>query len=108
MAPEPILLIFCCCLSAFVPKECRLSPAVLNYCIAIHAQAPCSAVGTMAESQLNLELDTGLSGSATTDTEQNSPAAFEASRETSLYERYPVGQRKPYCLQLDASLVEVI
>ena len=45
----------------------------------------------MAESQLNLELDTGLSGSATTDMEQNSPVVFEASRETSLYERYPVG-----------------
>ena len=58
--------------------------------------------------KLNLELDTGLSGSATTDMEQNSPVAFKAGRETSLYKRYPVGQWKPYCLQLDASLVEVI
>ena len=60
----------------------------------------------MAESKLNSEL--GLGSAAAIDAELDSPMASEANKGTSLYEMYPVGWRKPYCLQLEASLVEVI
>ena len=61
----------------------------------------------MADAQPNLEIDTELGGRATLNTDQSTPMAVLADREPD-YRMVEIGRMKPYCLQLDASLVEVM
>ena len=61
----------------------------------------------MADTQPNLEIDTELSGRATLNMDQSTPVAVLANRESD-YRMIEIGRMKPYCLQLDASLVEVM
>ena len=61
----------------------------------------------MADTQPNLEVNTELSGRATLNTDQSTPTAVLAKRESD-YRMVEIGRMKPYCLQLDASLIEVM
>ena len=61
----------------------------------------------MADTQPNLEINTELSGMATLNMDQSIPAAVLANRESD-YRMVEIGRMKPYCLQLDASLIEVM
>ena len=61
----------------------------------------------MADTQPNLEIDTELSGRATLNMDQSTPPAVLANREPD-YRMVEIGRMKPYCLQLDASLIEVM
>ena len=61
----------------------------------------------MADTQPNLEVNTELSGRATLNMDQSTPVAVLAKRESD-YRMVEVGRMKPYCLQLDASLIEVM
>ena len=61
----------------------------------------------MANTQPNLELNTGLSSVTTTDMDHSTPAAVLANRGSD-YRMVEMGRMKPYCLQLDASLIEVM
>ena len=61
----------------------------------------------MADTQPNPEVNTGLSGMATSNMDQSTPMAVLADRESD-YRMVEMGRMKPYCLQLDASLIEVM
>ena len=61
----------------------------------------------MADTQPNLELNTGLSGMAASNTDHSTPMAVLADRGSD-YRMVEMGRMKPYCLQLDASLIEVM
>ena len=61
----------------------------------------------MADTQPNLEVNTELSSRATLNTDQSTPMAVLAKRESG-YRMVEIGRMKPYCLQLDASLIEVM
>ena len=56
----------------------------------------------MADTQPNLELNTGLSGVASTNTDHSTPMAVLADRGSD-YRMVEMGRMKPYCLQLDDS-----
>ena len=60
----------------------------------------------MADTQPNLEINTELSSMATLNMEQSTPMAVLANRESD-YRMVEIGRMKLYCLQLDASLIEV-
>ena len=62
----------------------------------------------MADTQPNLEIDTELSGRTTLNTDQSTPMAVLADRESDYRMVDTTGRMKPYCLQLDASLIEVM
>ena len=57
--------------------------------------------------QPNLEIDTELSGRATLNMDQSTPTAVLADREPD-YRIVETDRMKPYCLQLDASLIEMM
>ena len=59
----------------------------------------------MADAQPNLEVNTELSGMATSNMDHTTPAAVLANRGPD-YRMVEMGKMKPYCLQLDASLIE--
>ena len=61
----------------------------------------------MADMQPNLEINTELSGMAALNMDQSTPAAVLADRKSD-YRMVEIGRMKPYCLQLDASLIEVM
>ena len=61
----------------------------------------------MADTQPNLKVNTELSGRATLNMDQSTPVAVLAKRESD-YRMVEIGRMKPYCLQLDASLIEVM
>ena len=61
----------------------------------------------MADTQPNLVSNTGLSGMATSNTDHSTPMAVLANRGSD-YRMVEMGRMKPYCLQLDASLIEVM
>ena len=61
----------------------------------------------MADTQPNSEVNTGLSSVATSNTDQSTPMAVLADRESD-YRMVEMGRMKPYCPQLDASLIEVM
>ena len=61
----------------------------------------------MADTLPNLELNTGLSSEAATNTDHSTPVAVLANRGSD-YGMVEMGRMKPYCLQLDASLIEVM
>ena len=61
----------------------------------------------MADMQPNLEINTELSGMAALNTDQSTPVAVLADRESD-YRMVEIGKMKPYCLQLDTSLIEVM
>ena len=61
----------------------------------------------MADTQPNFELNTGLSGMATTNMDHSTPMAVLANRGSD-YRMVEMGRMKPYCLQLDVSLIEVM
>ena len=63
----------------------------------------------MADTQPNSEVNTGLNGMAGPDMEQLSYASVMTEWESNYMNRMvELGRMKPYCLQLDASLVEVM
>ena len=63
----------------------------------------------MADTQPNPDMSTGSSGMAIPDMDQFSPMAAVADQESGYVNRMvEIGRTKPYCLQLDASLIEVI
>ena len=61
----------------------------------------------MADAQPNLEVDTELCGVATSNMDHTTPMAVLANRGPD-YRMVEMGRMKPYCLQLDASLIEVM
>ena len=61
----------------------------------------------MADTQPNPEANTGLSSVATSNMDQSTPMAVLADRGSD-YRMVEMGRMKPYCLQLDASLIEVM
>ena len=61
----------------------------------------------MADTQPNLESNTGLSGVATSNMDHSTPVAVFTDRGSD-YRMVEMGRMKPYCLQLDASLIEVM
>ena len=61
----------------------------------------------MADTQPNLELNTGLSSVAATNTDHSAPVAVLAGGGSD-YRMVEMGRMKPYCLQLDVSLIEVM
>ena len=61
----------------------------------------------MADTQPNLEINTELSGMAALNTDRSTPMAVLANRESD-YRMVGIGRMKPYCLQLDASFIEVM
>ena len=61
----------------------------------------------MAGTQPNLEVNTELSSRAALNTDQSTPMAVLAERESD-HRMVEIGRMKPYCLQLDASLIEVM
>ena len=61
----------------------------------------------MADMQPNLEINTELSSRAALNMDQSTPTAVLANRESD-YRMVEIGRMKPYCLQLDASLIEVM
>ena len=61
----------------------------------------------MAGMQPNLEINTELSSMATLNMDKSTPMAVLADRESD-YRMVEIGRMKPYCLQLDASLIEVM
>ena len=61
----------------------------------------------MADTQPNLEINTELSGMATLNMDQSTPVAVLANKDSD-YRMVEIGRMKPYCLQLDASLIEVM
>ena len=61
----------------------------------------------MADTQPNPDISTGSSGMATPNTDQFPPMAVVADWGSD-YRMVELGRMKPYCLQLDASLVEVM
>ena len=61
----------------------------------------------MADTQPNLESNTGLSGMAASNMDHSTPTAVLANRGSD-YRMVEMGRMKPYCLQLDASLIEVM
>ena len=61
----------------------------------------------MADTQPNLESNTELSGVATSNTDHSTPTAVLADRGSD-YRMVEMGRMKPYCLQLNASLIEVM
>ena len=61
----------------------------------------------MADTQPNLGINMELSGMATLNMDQSTPMAAVADRESD-YRMIETGRMKPYCLQLDASLIEVM
>ena len=63
----------------------------------------------MADIQPNPDMSTGSSGMATPNTDQFSSTAAVADWESGYVNRMvEIGRMKPYCLQLDASLIEVM
>ena len=63
----------------------------------------------MADTQPNPDMSTGSSGMAIPNTDQFSPVAAVADWESGHVNRMvEIGRKKPYCLQLDASLIEVM
>ena len=63
----------------------------------------------MADTQPNPEMSTGSSSMAIPNTDQFSPVAAVADQESGYLNRMvEIGRMKPYCLQLDASLIEVV
>ena len=61
----------------------------------------------MADTQPNLESNTGLSGMAASNTDHSTPVAVLANRGSD-YRMVEMDRMKPYCLQMDASLTEVM
>ena len=63
----------------------------------------------MADTQPNPDISTGSSSMATPNTDQFSPMAAMADWESGYVSRMvEIDRMKPYCLQLDASLIEVM
>ena len=61
----------------------------------------------MADAQPNLKVNTELSSMATSNMDHTTPMAVLANRGPD-YRMVEMGKMKPYCLQLDASLIEVM
>ena len=63
----------------------------------------------MADTQPNPDMNTGSSGMATPNADQFSSMAAVADQESGYVNRMvEIGRMKPYCLQVDASLIEVM
>ena len=61
----------------------------------------------MADTQPNLEANTELSSMATSNMDYSTPTAVLANRGPD-FRMVEMGRMKPYCLQLDASLIQVM
>ena len=61
----------------------------------------------MADGQPNLEVNIELSSVATSNMDHTTPTAVLANKGPD-YRMEEMGKMKPYCLQLDASLIEVM
>ena len=62
----------------------------------------------MADMQPNLEINTELSSRDALNMDQSTPTAVLADRESDYRMVDTTGRMKPYCIQLDASLIEVM
>ena len=63
----------------------------------------------MADTQPNPDMSTGSSSMAIPNTDQFSPVAATADRQSGYVNRMvEIGRKIPYCLQLDASLIQVM
>ena len=106
MAPEPIILLNFVVAHWPMCQSKTISHS-LDYCITISAQLVRYTAGTMADTQPNPDISTGSSGMAAPNMDQFPPMAVVADWGSD-YRMVELGRMKPYCLQLDASLVEVM